>query len=129
ANKTRSENILVVPYEIGLLPDVAEEAVGYLRPKVHRTLRKKIGPRDSHLVLRHPARASRAERVVKRRAVVPLHGVEDLPELLVVDVDVSAPRPVVPEVRQVDFVFVRQVHEHQRVELLRPRQWTRARAR
>lgn len=122
ANRPTGKNIFVVPNEIDLLPDVAEEAIGELSPKVISVVHE-IRPENPYLEVFDLASGVRAKRVVKRRAVVPLNVVLNLSKLLMENVGVETPGPVVPEVTEFD-ARVAHVHVKNRVELLRPRHRT-----
>ena len=120
------EGVLVVGDEVGLGPDVAVEAVGGVAAEVDGARDEPVWGQAADADGGGAAGAAR-RGVEEGGAVVPLVVVEGLVggELVVDDVEVAAPRPVVPQVRQRQVAV--ELHQELRVELGRP--WRRRRRR
>lgn len=120
------EGVLVVGDEVGLGPDVAVEAVGGVAAEVDGARDEPVWGQDADADGGGAAGAA-GRGVEEGGAVVPLVVVEGLVggELVADDVEVAAPRPVVPQVRQRQVAV--ELHQELRVELGRP--WRRRRRR
>jgi len=118
-NRPASEDILVVPNEIDLLPHIAEEIINFLLTQIRCTL-EPIGAENTHFYLHDLAGGvGGIKRVEEGGAVVPLEVVGyNVVQLILNDVEVAAVGPVVPQVEFLERSG--SVHEHQRVELVRP---------
>lgn len=94
-----SDNVLVVPNEIHLLPNIAKESADATLAKIGGAV-EPSGAENADLQLGRAAGwGSRVEGVDEQGAIVPLEVVEDaIVELVPNDVEVATIRPVVPEV-------------------------------
>jgi len=118
-NRPASEDILVVPNEIDLLPHIAEEIINSVLTQIGCTL-EPIGAENTHFYVQDLARGvGGIERVDEGSAVVPLQVVgHNVVKLILNDVEVATVGPVVPQVQFLERSG--SVHEQQRVELVRP---------
>lgn len=113
-------DILVVPDELDLLPDVAKEAIDTALAKVGGAI-EPVGAEDSHLEVPCAALLEAGVKpVVEGGTVVPLEVVVGGGGELVTDnVEVATVGPVVPEIDKRQGAAG--VHQQQGMELLRPR--------
>lgn len=113
-NRAFSFNILIVPDEVDLLPDIAEEAVDFTLAEIVGAV-EPVGAENADLELGGGALARGIEGVEEGGAVVPLQVVEDVAQLVPNYVKVASLGPVVP---QVYYLVLSVVSHHQnRVEL------------
>lgn len=117
-NRSFSEDILVVPNEVDLLPHVAEETINVALAEVGCAL-EPVGAENTHREMHNPALLVGIPSVDKGGAIVPLQVENQLPQLVLDYVEVPALGPVVPKVHHLEGAAV--VHEDHRVELVRPR--------
>lgn len=96
-NRPFGLNILVIPDEIDLLPDIAKEAIDMALTKIIGSI-EPIGSENTHLELSRRASLGGVQSVEEGSAVVPLEVVEDVAELVLDDVEITTIGPVVPEV-------------------------------
>lgn len=113
-------DILIVPDELDLLPDIAEEAIDMLLAEVIGTV-EPIGAENADVEVVGLALARVVEGVVEGGAVVPLEVVEEGAELVLDDVEIARVGPVVPQVHDRQLAAVIDVEDG--VELERPCGW------
>lgn len=96
-NRSLSLNILIIPYEISLLPPIAEEPIHITPAEVVGAV-EPIRSENPNLEKHNFAFTIGVQGVVKGSAVVPFEIVGEFGELVLDDVEVAAIGPVVPEV-------------------------------
>lgn len=112
-------NVLIVRYEVGLLPNIAQETTVHEAPTHIPGSVEPIGSENAHFNVDGFALSGGVQCVDKGGAVVPLEVVGDRSQLVPYDVEVPAVGPVVPEVDQLEGSGV--VHHQYGVELVGPR--------
>jgi hypothetical protein len=117
-NRYFSEDILVVPNEVDLLPHVAEETINVALAEVGCAL-ELVGAENSYREMHNPTLLVGIPSVDEGGAIVPLQVKSQLPQLVLDYVEVAAVGPVVPKVHHLEGAAI--VHEHHRVKLVRPR--------
>lgn len=131
-NRPFGDNILIVPNEVHLLPDIAMESVEVALAQVIRAIDKPVRAENPNFKLCDTAGmimgggrvAAVGEGVDEGGAVVPLEVIDDgvsAPELVANDVEVATVGPVVPEVDHAEGSGV--VNPEESVELGGP--WSR----
>lgn len=116
-NRSLSEDVLIVPDKVDLLPHIAEEPVHVALTQISGTV-EPIGPENAHLKMQDPAFPIGVQGVDVGGAIVPFQVVLELPQLVLDDVEVSTIGPVVPQVHHLQGSAI--VHEQNRVELVGP---------
>lgn len=119
-NRAFGEDILIVPDEVHLLPDIAQEAINMLLAEIVSAV-EPIRAENADVEVDCAAFAGGIESVHEGSAVVPLEVVErgaDGEELVLDDVEIAAIGPIVPEIDEGEGAGV--VHEEDGVELERP---------
>lgn len=94
-NRTLGGNILVIPNEINLLPDIAEKTVHRLLAEVFGAV-EPIRAEYANFQLSGAALLGRIESIEEGGTIGPLEIVEKGAELVLYDVEVAAGDPVVP---------------------------------
>lgn len=113
-------DVLVIPDEVDLLPDIAEESIDMAVTQIIGPV-EPVGAKNTHLQLRGRASLGGVQSVDKGSPVVPLKVVDNIAELVLDDVEVAAIGPVVPEVDYLEYPAV--IHQENGVKLERP--WDR----
>lgn len=119
-NRAFGEDVLIVPDEVNLLPDIAQEAINVLLAEIVSAI-EPIRAEDADVEVDGAAFAGGVEGVKEGGAIVPLEVVEgeaDGGELVLDDVEIAAIGPIVPEIDEGEGAAV--VHEKDGVELERP---------
>lgn len=91
------EDILIIDYKVSLFPDIAKEAIHVSLTQILSTIQP-IRAQNSNLKLCSSTLFVRIQREEEGSAVVPFEVVEQLAQLALNDVEVSAVGPVVPEI-------------------------------
>lgn len=115
-------DVLVVPNEVNLLPDVAKEAVDRLLTQISGSVQP-VGPENSNIDLCGATLSGGIiEGIEEGGTIVPFKVEKQLlAQLVSNDVEVPTVGPIVPEVDQLQRAAV--VHEEDGVELMGPRPW------
>ena len=116
------DNILVVPNEVHLLPQVAEEPIDLVLTQIVGSVQP-IRAKNPHLKLCCVTPIGGVQCVDERSSIVPLKVVHKLPKLVLHDVEVSTVGPVIPEIDYFESAAV--IHEENGVELVGPWSWSR----
>lgn len=91
------KDILIIDYKVSLFPDIAKEAIHASLTQILSAIQP-IRAQNSNLKLCSSTLFVRIQRVEEGSAVVPFEVVEQLAQLALNDVEVSAVGPVVPEI-------------------------------
>lgn len=118
-DRSFSDNILVVPNKINLLPHIAQKPVHVSLTQIISAV-EPIRPENANWKMHGVAFSVGVQGVDVRGAIVPFEVVGELPQLALDYVEVAAVGPVVPEIHHLQGSLA-VVHEEDRVELVGPR--------
>lgn len=94
-NRSLGDNILVIPNEVDLLPNIAEETIHLFLTQVVCSI-EPIGSKNTNLKMRSATGLIFVQGVDEGGSIVPFQIVEKLAQLFSYDVEVSTLDPVVP---------------------------------
>lgn len=117
-NRSFSLNIFIIRKKINLFPNITNKSVFQFLPSIIRLI-KPIRSKNSNFKMHYSALSIRIQSVIKRGTVIPFQIIKKLSQLLLNYVEISAVRPIVPEIVLLESSFTG-IHEQDCVELFGP---------